>query len=292
MLGIALARHAAELPLPWAAPAALFGLALAFAALFALPPDKALALACPPLLCCAGFLHGHAALERFDSPDRVGALVAASGDAAAGIRVTLAGRILDMVEYDGGVSRCALAVEWALLLPDGATGAPPNTAPQIHKKSGKAALRVRGRLPETVRPGARVLALGRLERARDPASGHDVALWLKSPEALRPQPAATSPAPSLGERVRFGPERLRGRIARFLAAHLPPEVAGVYQALLIGSRQGLAPDLLERFKVCGCMHILAISGRHVGLVAAMTGALFHRLLSRSTRILLSGHAKV
>lgn len=291
MLGIALAANieAAALPsLAW------IGIALSLLVLARLPPDKALIWAVLPLLCCAGFVHARFALDRLEAPGHIGAFLDEKGRG----RVTVAGRILDMVESDGVLSRCTLELFWALPLPDDPAVDRPGSPPKLQRISGKAALRVRGRLPETIQPGMQVLALGTAERPKarpggaswhHAARGIEALLWLKSPEALKPLPGG---APSAFDRIRFGPERLRDRTARFLQTRLPPDIAGVYRALLVGSRQGLGPEAQEWFKACGCMHILAISGLHVGLLAAMTAALLYRLLARSTRILLAGQAKL
>ena len=204
MLGIALAARAGA-----AAPPALTwgGVALALLACIKISPDRALVWAVLPLFCCAGFLHARFALDRLDGPGHIGAFMAESADASGRVRATLAGRILDMVEYDGTISRCTLAVEWALPLPD--DGADHKHPQKIQKISGKAALRIRGRLPEALEPGDTVLALGMAERPKMrpggaswqyAARGAEAIVWLKSPEALKPLPAA--PIPQVGDSVR------------------------------------------------------------------------------------------
>jgi len=52
-----------------------------------------------------------------------------------------------------------------------------------------------------------------------------------------------------------------------LAAHFSPEIAGLLKALLLGIREDLAADIREYFQNAGVMHVLAISGLHVGFVA-------------------------
>ena len=91
------------------------------------------------------------------------------------------------------------------------------------------------------------------------------------------------------QRLRSFPERIRQQISLFLRQQLRPELAGVYEALLIGSRAGVAPELLEQFKASGTMHILAISGLHVGLLALMAAVLLRWLLARSRWLLLHSH---
>ncbi|MGB0866513.1 MAG: DNA internalization-related competence protein ComEC/Rec2, partial [Granulosicoccaceae bacterium] len=57
--------------------------------------------------------------------------------------------------------------------------------------------------------------------------------------------------------------------------------AGVIPALVLADRSGIEPALWNRFREAGTGHLLAISGLHVGLVAAfgaLCGALFWRLV--------------
>ena len=153
---------------------------------------------------------------------------------------------------------------------------------------------MRGKMPGTVQAGDLILAMGWAERPRVEAfsvqaQDFDAILWLSAPAALKLLPEK-APGPAQG--LRFAAERLRQRMARFLEARLEPEVAAVYQALLVGAQQSLSPAMLELFRNSGCLHILAISGMHVGLVTAMAAALAYGLLRRFSRILLSGHARM
>jgi competence protein ComEC len=72
--------------------------------------------------------------------------------------------------------------------------------------------------------------------------------------------------------------RTRSRV--FLKAWLPPDLAGLYQALLLGERYGLSDDLREQLYNAGIGHLLAISGLHLGLVAGFAFLIFHFLLVR------------
>ncbi|MCG6944511.1 MAG: DNA internalization-related competence protein ComEC/Rec2 [Deltaproteobacteria bacterium] len=72
--------------------------------------------------------------------------------------------------------------------------------------------------------------------------------------------------------------RTRSRV--FLKAWLPPDIAGLYQALLLGERYGLSGDLREQLYNVGIGHLLAISGLHLGLVAGFAFLIFHFFLRR------------
>lgn len=88
------------------------------------------------------------------------------------------------------------------------------------------------------------------------------------------------------EQLRTRPEAIRYRLSRFIAATLPPETAGVYQALLLGEQANLSPRVQEDFKASGSFHILSISGLHMALVSLCVTMLLSWLLRRSEWVLL------
>jgi competence protein ComEC len=90
-------------------------------------------------------------------------------------------------------------------------------------------------------------------------------------------------------KLRYLPEKVRQRVSLFLRQHLRPSVAGTYQALLVGSRAGVSQEIQEQFKASGTMHMLAISGLHMGLLGLMAGAIISWLLKRSEWLLLRTH---
>ncbi len=79
-------------------------------------------------------------------------------------------------------------------------------------------------------------------------------------------------------------DELRRRVSGFIeTAPLltgRPSVRAVLKALLIGNRQGISPSLRQAFNRAGAGHLLAISGLHIGIVAAAAFFLFRWLLSR------------
>ncbi|MBW2645378.1 MAG: DNA internalization-related competence protein ComEC/Rec2 [Deltaproteobacteria bacterium] len=72
------------------------------------------------------------------------------------------------------------------------------------------------------------------------------------------------------------------------AATRDKSAQGILKALLLGDRSGISSDLREHFNRTGLGHLLAISGLHIGMVAAFFFFLFRILLSRSERLLLAG----
>jgi len=81
-------------------------------------------------------------------------------------------------------------------------------------------------------------------------------------------------------------ERFRQQFEAFLHANLTPDAAGLYQALLIGDSSGLSLDVAEMYRATGIMHILAISGSHLVVVAFLTTVFFRFLINRVPWLLL------
>ncbi len=81
-------------------------------------------------------------------------------------------------------------------------------------------------------------------------------------------------------------ENIRTRIKDFLDQNLSSQESGIYKALLIGDRSGLDQETLEGFKASGTMHILAISGLHLSLIASLLFLLFYFLAKRSEYLML------
>lgn len=81
-------------------------------------------------------------------------------------------------------------------------------------------------------------------------------------------------------RTTFSPESrlfapFRSQLIDKLEAHFSPSAANFLKALLLGVRGSLDREVVENFQNAGVMHVLAISGLHVGFV----GLIFYVLLS-------------
>ncbi len=79
------------------------------------------------------------------------------------------------------------------------------------------------------------------------------------------------------------PRRLRARMAVRLESRVPPDALPAAKALVTAERSDLTPAVTRRFADAGMIHLLAISGLHVGLLAG--GALWAAglVLGRRTR---------
>ncbi len=82
-------------------------------------------------------------------------------------------------------------------------------------------------------------------------------------------------------------EKIRKPIRQFIRAKLRPEEAALFQALILGERQGIDRSLREPFSKTGLGHILAVSGLHIGLVSWAAFFLIKWILMRSYRLTLS-----
>lgn len=91
---------------------------------------------------------------------------------------------------------------------------------------------------------------------------------------------ATTTPPSLYSRSR---DALKGRASAILARGLDnhPSLVGALQAMLLGERHELSDDAKSLFMRSGTMHLFAISGLHIGVIAgALHGLLRVARLSR------------
>lgn len=148
--------------------------------------------------------------------------------------------------------------------------------------SGRATLTVNGHLLG-VHSGDRLRVFARLSaprRAANPGE-FDIAeharadrklcqLWADYPDCVSVIAPAGMPGPfDVIDRMRMAGDRL-------LWQHLSHERSGLAAAVLLGLREQLEPARTERFLTTGTVHLLAISGLHVGILASLL-FLFMRL---------------
>ncbi|MDA0262892.1 MAG: DNA internalization-related competence protein ComEC/Rec2 [Chloroflexi bacterium] len=68
---------------------------------------------------------------------------------------------------------------------------------------------------------------------------------------------------------RAWPYSLRGRLSESIEDVLPYPQSALGQAMLLGQRSRLPPELVQDFRSTGTSHLLAISGLHVGVLVVM-----------------------
>jgi competence protein ComEC len=277
-----LAEPLTRLPLPH-----LVLLLVLILALIAFFPGSRFRWLCPlPLFFLFGLLHTHLALHPPADPHAIATLIPER------TKVTLEGRILSMVEDNGVTSRFELAAT-AMLVHEH-----PQTT-SFQPVRGKVQLSVHGSLGPAFVPGANILAIASIDQIRryQTPGAFDLQMllaarsihcsgWIRSPDDML---RIHEPLRSPWQRLRFFPEQVRQHVAEFLALRLDPVSAGLYQALLIGSRANIDPYILETFKATGCMHILAISGLHLSLLGLFAVSVFTWPLKRSQWLLLHTH---
>jgi competence protein ComEC len=170
-----------------------------------------------------------------------------------------------------------------------------------HTTDGLIQLTLNGMLPNDLEPGDHFLVKARVSRIytfSTPGSFNYkqhlanqailVKGWIQSPENIvRLHPNHSSLFMSRLQTIRFMPERIRHSIAIFLNNSLQQPARGLYKAILIGDRTDVTSSVLENFTAAGCLHILAISGVHMGLLAVVITGFMTWLLKRSQWILLS-----
>jgi len=171
---------------------------------------------------------------------------------------------------------------------------------QYCKASGLVLLTLNGQLPEGLNPGDRFLVktnLSRVHTYSTPGSFNYqkylatqsiyIKGWIQSPHSIikvhSPEPYLPT---SVLTTVSYLPERIRNHIAGFLDNTLSQPARGLYKAILIGDRNDVPVSVLNNFIRAGCLHILAISGMHMGLLALITIGIVFWILKRSTWLLL------
>ena len=180
---------------------------------------------------------------------------------------------------------------------------PAILGPQLQQKtiaSGQVLLTLKGLLPEELKPGNRFLVKANLSRVstystpgafnyKKHLANQSVHIkgWIQSPSDVLKVRTVTSSDPASALRaVRYIPERIRYRITDFLDSTLSQPARGLYKAILIGERNDVPLAALENFTGAGCIHILAISGMHMGLLALVAVGLLTWILKRSNWLLL------
>ena len=237
-----------------------------------------------PLFFLVGMLH---VSHHIQSPEARANIVSLIKEKTS---VTLVGTLASMVEQDREKSR--LQIKLREILPHN------NGLSEWQPVHGRIRLSMRGSR-EDLRPGDTLMILAtvrRITNVKTPgvfdyrgymaAKGIYVSGWIKHSQDILKIRAQTM---TYVQRLVYFPEQIRQQVARFLDQNLETNISGLYQALLVGSRAGVAPEIQEQFKATGTMHLLAISGLHMGLLGLMIGALLSWLLKRSQWLLLHTH---
>lgn len=130
-------------------------------------------------------------------------------------------------------------------------------------------------------PGAGCVLTVRLKRPHGNANpgGFDYEAWLLSEGVSATGSARQS---RCGSPPRISVDGLRLSLRQHFKTHLTdqPEMAGVVLALMTGDRALVPDDVWERYAATGVIHLMAISGMHITLIAVVAAWLSLRLLRR------------
>jgi ComEC/Rec2-related protein len=237
--------------------AASFGLALASS------PSRASRLRRMQALALAIGVAAGATVAGFEagrSPAARGAVEAAGTDAAPLSPTWAEGRLsADSSPAKNGFRSYPLRVERL-----GLSG-PGVSAELAFPKGGSGDLRVLARAGAEVDAGSRIRVLGSFSEpdarrgSAENAGASPPALFAKGRDVL---------VLDRGSALDRARSSVRDACRRALA-RIGTRSAGLYQALILGVRDSLAPDEAEAFKAAGCSHILALSGEHLSVLAVL-----------------------
>lgn len=176
-----------------------------------------------------------------------------------------------------------------------------NLQKQKHTRvSGLVQLALKGLMPADLKPGDRFFVKANVSpvstysvpgafnyKKHLAAQAILVKGWIKMPEnIIKLNSLGESPQSYILSAIKYFPERIRYDIANFLDDFLDQPARGLYKAVLIGDRTDVPASVIENFIGAGCIHILAISGMHMGLLALVVIFVLTWILKRSTWILL------
>ena len=106
-------------------------------------------------------------------------------------------------------------------------------------------------------------------RTPEPFGGFDYPAYLASQGITEIMPADTAEVIGESGGWREWPYAIRGRLSESIEDTIPYPQSALGQALLLGLKGDLPPQMVEDFRGTGTSHLLAISGLHVGVLVVM-----------------------
>lgn len=202
-------------------------------------------------------------------------------------QVALVGTLANKVAHVSDTSRVLMKVSFYRT----------ETEQVFRPASGKVLLNLKGQWPNQISPGHSFLALATITypKATNVPGTFDYQKFLARKKIFLTgfiqAPMLVQPVEqlelSVWQHLIYSLERLRSAIGLHIENRLPETTGSLYKALLIGDRSSIPPEVLEMFKRSGILHILAISGLHLGLVTAALFGSIYWLLRRSEKLVLS-----
>lgn len=147
--------------------------------------------------------------------------------------------------------------------------------------SGKILLRWNGKVPP---PGADVEVCGRFYEPSEPLNpgGFNWKKHLSNQRIFTEGEAYSVKVINRGI-ISNSIGKIRGYVRKKIYQHLPEKEAGVLAGILLGNPALVSPETIEQFRKSGVMHVLAVSGLHVGLVLFTVYYVFLAFGSGKTR---------
>ena len=252
------------------------------------------------LFTTAGFIHAVNDMRPPENPAHIYNLVTEK------TRLTLIGTVTGLVTFDGEKTRLKMIAGEVIrrdkpgtTISIPATGKVRLSVISPHPFGGKTKYSDLGRPETKLIAGQQIMVVATIDRIHNyqtPGSfdyiGHMhnrgiyCSGWLKSDQYIM---LITSSPQSLLTDIFFYPQQVRQRIHDFLTSRDNNLTSGIYKALLIGDRSSLSAATIEQFISTGTMHLLAISGLHIGLLSLLIYTIIYSLLKRSEWLLLHTH---
>ncbi len=198
----------------------------------------------------------------------------------------LIGTLTEMVTVHNDISRAMMSVSYLR----------PQPSAAYQPATGTIVLNLKGVWPETILPGDSFIVRAAVRAPpvtnvpgtfnyRKYLAGKNIFLsgFVRSPVLI--QPVSQLPAGTI-QQPKHALERVRFHVGQRLDEALPEASGALYRALLIGDRSHIEDELYETLKRAGILHILAISGMHLGLLAILSSAVVYWLMRRSEKLLL------
>ena len=140
--------------------------------------------------------------------------------------------------------------------------------------SGTCRLRIDGKLDQAITAGDRLLIFAQLRQVA-PALNPGQYDWAQEERragrlcqlSCRSTQCVTVTQAATGSTITRWLNHLAQRCKRRLATYVDPDQSNLAQALLLGARERLAPSVVDAFRQTGTIHLLVVSGLHVGLLA-------------------------
>lgn len=172
---------------------------------------------------------------------------------------------------------------------------------ELEMAEGRVLLTVKGIWPDRIKPGDSLIARATLQpppmnntpgtfNYREYLARKGILLtgFVNHPSLIKSIDRIDAP---FQKKYGYLVQLLRTHIGFLIDANLPERIAALYKALLIGDRSEVASQDLETFKRAGIMHMLAISGLHMGLLATILFSVIFWIFRRSEYVLLRINAK-